>query len=124
MRGNLKTSTRRAIVSVAALALVAAACGDDDDSSDTTTAGTGSLIGGTVECDASSIAAGLNVPESSIENFQCDQGWAGVTYTDSSGEGQSAILEAEGQFWILKDASSCEGDPPAVPAELTAYCPS
>ena len=133
----MKTTTRRAIAAVAALTLVAAACGDDDDSSDTTSAGsdttsgsntttpgTGSLIGGTVECDASSIAAGLDEPESSIENFQCDQGWAGVTYTDSSGEGQSAILEAEGQFWILKDASSCEGDPPAVPSELTAYCPT
>ncbi len=123
MPATMKTSTRRAIIAVAAMALVVAACSDDDDSSDTT-AGTGSLIGGTVECDASSIAAGLDVPESSIENFQCDEGWAGVTYTDSGGEGQSAVLEAEGQFWILKDVSSCEGDPPAVPSELLAYCPS
>ncbi len=131
MRLNTKTTTRRAIVAIAAFSLVAAACGDDDNSSDTTSAGsdtttpsTGSAIGGTVECDASSLAAGLDVDESSIENFDCTQGWAGVTYTDSSGEGQSAVLEAEGQFWILKDASACEGDPPALPSELSAYCPS
>ncbi|MEO1057112.1 MAG: hypothetical protein AAFY28_09385 [Actinomycetota bacterium] len=131
MRLITKTTTRRAIVAIAAFSLVAAACGDDDSSSDTTSAGSGtttpssgSAIGGTVECDASSLAAGLNEPESSIENFDCTQGWAGVTYTDSSGEGQSAVLEAEGQFWILKDASACEGDPPALPSELSAYCPS
>ena len=137
MRAITLTSTKRAIAAIAAVTLLAAACGDDSDSSDTTSAGSdttvssntttpsnGSTIGGTVECDASSLAAGLDVSESQIDNFDCAEGWAGVTYTDSSGEGQSAILEAEGQFWIQKGAESCEGDPPALPSELSAYCPS
>ena len=144
MRAITLTSTKRAIAAIAAVTLVAAACGDDSDSSDTTSAGSdttsagsdttassntttpsnGSTIGGTVECDASSLAAGLDVSESQIDNFDCAEGWAGVTYTDSSGDSQSAILEAEGQFWIQKGAESCEGDPPALPSELSAYCPS
>ncbi|MEM8620907.1 MAG: hypothetical protein AAGF73_14405 [Actinomycetota bacterium] len=131
MRAINLTSTKRAIAAVAVVTLVTAACGDDNDSSDTTSAGSdtttpssGSTIGGTVECDTSSLAAGLDVSDSQIVNFDCTEGWAGVTYTDSSGEGQAAILEAEGQFWIEQGDSICESDPPVVPSELSAYCPS
>jgi hypothetical protein len=85
--------------------------------------GTTPPVGGTVECDEASIAAGIGDDVASIDDFQCDQGWAGATYTNTDGLSQPAILEAEGQFWILQDWNTiCEGDTP-VPESLRVYCP-
>jgi hypothetical protein len=64
-----------------------------------------------------------------ILDLECDQGWAGAYYTDNAGLSRPAILEAEGEFWILQDWNEvCQGDPMvpgdiAVPESLRVYCP-
>ncbi|MGA9278072.1 LytR C-terminal domain-containing protein [Ilumatobacter sp.] len=80
-------------------------------------------IGGTVPCDADSIKSGIGGDVASVDSFQCDEGWAGAAYTDNDGNGSNAILEAEGQFWILQDWNTvCDGDT-QVPESLRVYCP-
>jgi LytR cell envelope-related transcriptional attenuator len=97
------------------------------DTTTTTSSGGGSTttpaVGGTVKCDEASIAAGIGDDVASISDFQCDEGWAGATYTNTQDLSQPAILEAEGQFWILQDWTTvCEGDT-QVPVSLRIYCP-
>lgn len=90
---------------------------------------TGVPGGGSATCDEESVAAGIGDDVAEILDLECDQGWAGAYYTDNAGLSRPAILEAEGEFWILQDWNEvCQGDPMvpgdiAVPESLRVYCP-
>ena len=83
-----------------------------------TTGGNNEPIGGTVECSESALRAGLEGFTDeivSVDSFECQDGWAVVFLavdggTDDPGDTVAgvAVLEAEGQFWILKaQAPTC-----------------
>lgn len=76
-----------------------------------------SLIGGMADCDQAALAdtaEGVIAPDQkveSIDGFGCADGWAyafvSVGPADGSGTGgytMTMIFEAEGQFWVPKDA--------------------
>jgi hypothetical protein len=85
--------------------------------------------GGTATCDEASVAAGIGDDVADVFDLECVDGWAAAFWTDSAGISRPAILEAEGQSWILQDwFAVCEGDPMvpgdiAVPESLRVYCP-
>ena len=85
--------------------------------------------GGTATCDEASVAAGIGDDVADVFDLECVNGWAAAFWTDNAGISRPAILQAEGQFWILQDwFAVCEGDPMvpgdiAVPEPLRVYCP-
>ena len=89
-----------------------------------TTGGNDEPIGGTVECSESAIRAGLEgfpVRIVSVNGFECQDGWAVVDLAVDGGTDDPdytvadvAVLEAEGQFWILKDRVEVCGSIPEI----------
>lgn len=83
----------------------------------TTTAGAGGTtlpaVGGTVKCDKASISKALEGIDGlvGIEDFACADGWA-YALVDTDGYTETVVLEAEGQFWILKDRNDVCGTGP------------
>ena len=86
--------------------------------------GTDEPIGGTVECSESALRAGLEgfpVEIVSVNGFECQDGWAVVDLAVDGGTDDPeytvadvAVLEAEGQFWILKDRVDVCGSIPEI----------
>ena len=89
-----------------------------------TTGGNDEPIGGTVECSESALRAGLEgfpVRIVSVGSFQCQDGWAVVNLAVDGGTDDPeytvadiGVLEAEGQFWILKDRVDVCGSIPEI----------
>lgn len=85
--------------------------------------------GGTAPCDAAAVAEGIGDGVADVFDLECVDGWAAAFWTDDAGVSRPAILEAEGQSWILQDwFAVCAGDPTvpgdiAVPESLRRYCP-
>lgn len=134
----------RRLIAVTLVGASLMACGSSgDDGSSTETATTGSPAttaapvpstevpdgDGTATCDEASVAAGIGDDVAEVFDLECVEGWAAAFWTDNAGVSRPAILEAEGQFWILQDwFAVCEGDPMvpgdiAVPEPLRLYCP-
>ncbi len=91
------------IALVGAAALVLSAC--SSDSSDET------MVGGMAECtDAvmqEAVAGVYGEGNFEVSDYKCEDGWAYVATNPADGETaapQMFIFEAEGQFWIPKDA--------------------
>lgn len=86
--------------------------------------GTDEPIGGTVECSESALRAGLEgfpVEIVSVNGSECQDGWAVVDLAVDGGTDDPeytvadvAVLEAEGQFWILKDRLDVCGSIPEI----------
>jgi hypothetical protein len=147
---------RRTVVTIAGLALATvslAACSSSSSTDKSAEAApSGSMVGGMTECtkeavqpavDAAAKAMGAdNVM--SIEDLQCADGWAvasgilGTAAQAGATDGPAGaptlfIFEAEGQFWIPKNAADVCGTPfpptgdkaPAdalIPASLFSAC--
>ncbi len=85
--------------------------------------------GGTAPCDPASVAAGIGDDVAEVLDLECVDGWAAAMYTDNEGLTRPAILQAEGDRWVLQDWNEvCAGDPTvpgdiAVPESLRKYCP-
>lgn len=89
-------------------------------------AASASLVGGTAVCDEPSLRAaiegaysaeGADVAVLAIDEFTCEDGWA-VVFADTGQTEEDAVtvtevLEAEGQFWIVKDRMDVCGTPAA-----------
>jgi hypothetical protein len=88
------------------VALASAGCGSDSsDNADKS-------VGGMVECTESAVLEGLDYEVDGVISLECDDGWAVVfvATTDSAGSyDTNEVLEAEGQFWILKDSADVCG---------------
>lgn len=111
-----------------AAALVLAGCSSDSSESSSDT-----MVGGMTECTDAAMQEAVGAVYSAggfeITGYKCEDGWAYVT-TDPAGGEMSApqmfIFQAEGQFWIPKDAVAvcgtfADGSYPAdaaVPASL------
>ena len=122
------TSTRRIAALLATLAVAGTAgltaCSSSDDATGTAPAAsaTASLVGGTAVCDEASLRSALEASYSEagsgtkllrINEFECSDGWA-VVFPDIGTNEDDAItvtevLEAEGQFWIVKDRTDVCG---------------
>ena len=84
-----------------------------------TTGGNDEPVGGTVECSESAVRAGLEGVDyeiADIFSLNCNRGWALVGISAKFGEDDpvdiTEVLEAEGQFWILKNKNDvCGSDP-------------
>jgi hypothetical protein len=123
-------STRRIAALLAALAITSTtaltACSSSDDAT-TTQASTpasaeASLVGGTAVCDEASLrsaieesysAAGSDTKLLRVNDFQCSEGWA-VVFPDVGTNEEDAVtvtevLQAEGQFWLVKDRTDVCG---------------
>jgi len=134
------------LVAVAALAAIAAGglagCSSSSSSSEESAAPASaapaaqeSMVGGTAACDEAAFtqamddqlaAEGNGEKLFSIDDFQCEDGWAVVFPTVGSDEENAytitAVFEAEGQFWIPKDRMEVCGtqnmdDPTAYPTD-------
>jgi len=86
---------------------------------DDTTGGNDEPVGGTVECSESAVRAGLEGVDyeiADIFSLNCNNGWALVGISAKfGGDGPVDIfevLEAEGQFWILKNKGDVCGSEP------------
>lgn len=124
-----------AVVVVLLGSLGIAGCSSSTESSASSPAPTESVIGGTATCDEASLRAAVEAamtesdPSMSIffvDGFECADGWAVIFPTIGTTEENSVtvteVLQAEGQFWLVKDrAEVCgtpvDGDPTAVPAD-------
>jgi hypothetical protein len=99
------------LISVLSLG-VAAGCGSDDDPSTDN-----GMVGGMATCDAESLLAAVSAGAppnitytvTADDPFECADGWA-VLFPDEINADDpemsftfTAVLEAEGQFWIPKD---------------------
>lgn len=122
------TSTRRLAALLATLAVAGtaglAACSSSDDATSAAPAAsaTASLVGGTAVCDEASLRSALEASYSEagsdtklmrINEFECSDGWA-VVFPDIGTNEEDAVtvtevLEAEGQFWIVKDRTDVCG---------------
>jgi hypothetical protein len=123
-----------------ALALTLTACGSSSSSTASTSsaaastaaaspaassAASPSVVGGMTTCDNDTISKAVTalLANSSngmkldkIEALNCSDGWAAPAVTVSNAEGQGAmtetlIFQAEGQFWVPKDANAVCGTP-------------
>jgi hypothetical protein len=119
------------------------ACSTSDEATTTASPST-SLVGGTAVCDEASLrsaieasyrAEGSDMALLRVNEFECSDGWA-VVFPDVGTNEENAVtvtevLEAEGQFWLVKDREAVCGtvsvDAPAtrpddaqVPADLWA----
>jgi hypothetical protein len=102
---------KSALVGIALLgaaSLVLAGCSSDstDDAS----------VGGMAECSDTAIAEAVNADPAFadyvVNDYKCDSGWAYASADPAEGEmGAPAmmIFEAEGQFWIPKNAADVCG---------------
>jgi hypothetical protein len=120
-----------AVLALGALGLVACSSGSDASGSSSSP----SVIGGTATCDEASLRSAVEaaMKESdpsmqilSVDGFQCADGWAVIFPTIGTTEEDAVtvtdVLQAEGQFWLVKDrqevcGTPVEGDPTAVPAD-------
>ena len=115
---------KRTAVAASILALVGVTalvgCSNSSTSSETTTAASASAqaVGGTAVCDEASLRTALedDIAASTdakaekiydIADIQCDEGWA-VAFPDVGDTAEHAVtitqvLQAEGQFWLVKD---------------------
>jgi hypothetical protein len=96
------------IALVGAAALVLSAC--SSDSSDE------GMVGGMAECTDSAmqeaVAGVYGEGNFEISGYKCEDGWAYAATDPADGEmgaPQMFIFEAEGQFWIPKDAATVCG---------------
>ena len=101
----MTTRPMRLILAAAALVLVVAACSDDSDSSSDTTEQP-PISTGIAACDDADIEAAIP-PGSTLDSYECDQGWAAISYTTDGGSEVTSAYQAEGQFWI---AMPCDAD--------------
>ena len=65
-----------------------------------------------VECTESAVLEGLDYEVDEVISLECDDGWAVISFatTDSAASyDENEVLEAEGQFWILKDRADVCG---------------
>lgn len=115
----MSPSVRRTLIALAvpAVAAVALVGCSSSDSGDSTASASPSLIGGTTECNETTITeAATTAAEAeqqklvTLNGFQCADGWAVADATvgpsDGSTDGEidvTMVFEAEGQFWIPKD---------------------
>lgn len=125
---------RSAVAVILALgALGLAACSSGSTASESSASP--SVIGGTAACDEASLRSAVEaaLKESqpdlsilSVDGFQCADGWAVIFPTIGTTEEDAVtvtdVLQAEGQFWLVKDrqevcGTPVEGDPTAVPAD-------
>ena len=91
----------------------------------TTSGGSGTTppaVGGTVKCDEASISKALEGVDGlvGIEDYACADGWA-YAFVDTDEYTETVVLQAEGQFWILKDRVDVCGTGPddaEVPASI------
>lgn len=122
-------------MSIALGTLGLAACSSSSDSSASSPAASESVIGGTATCDEatlrSAVEAALAESDSemtvlTVDGFQCSDGWAVIFPTVGTNEETAVtvteVLQAEGQFWLVKDrqevcGTTDENDPAAVPAD-------
>ncbi len=126
--------TRRIAALLATLALTGTAgltaCSSSDDATTTPASAAASpeasLVGGTAVCDEASLRAAIEASyaESSPDtkvlragDFQCSEGWA-VVFPDIGSNEEDAVtvtevLQAEGQFWLVKDRMDVCGTPNA-----------
>lgn len=122
------TGTRRIAALLATLAmagtagLTACSSSDDPTTAPADASATASLVGGTAVCDEASLrapieasfsAAGSDMMVLRASDFQCSDGWA-VVFPDIGTNEEDAVtvtevLEAEGQFWIVKDRTDVCG---------------
>ena len=88
------------------VAMASAGCGSDSsDNADKS-------VGGMVECTESAVLEGLDYEVDEVISLECDDGWAVISFatTDSAASyDENEVLEAEGQFWILKDRADVCG---------------
>ncbi len=105
---------------IGAAALVLTGCSSDS--------GSGEAVGGMTECtDASmqeAVAGVYGDGNFEVSGYKCADGWAYVSTDPEDGEQaapQMFIFEAEGQFWIPKDAAAVCGtyEDGTYPADAT-----
>ena len=121
---------------VPVIALVFTACGGSDEATPQNEGNGSGMVGGMVECDASSIQDGVDawakafgggekttLPDDASA-YRCADGWA-VAFPETGPKDVAVtvtvVLEAEGQFWIPKDRSKVCGETAAdsqVPESL------
>ncbi len=129
---------KRTILALSAVALLAgattAACSSGSSSESAPTA-SGSMVGGPSVCDNETISAaitgqleaeGEGLSLFALDGLTCADGWAVAMPTIGAEEANAvtttAILQAEGQFWLPKDhAAACgtqdDNDLAAYPAD-------
>lgn len=101
----------------------------------TPVAGDPSLIGGMVTCTqgalSDAVQGGMGKGEElvSVNSFRCADGWAVAEVTVGDGKGHDydtvVVLEAEGQFWILKDrGKACGTDNGQMTRPVDAQIPA
>ena len=130
----MNTNTVRVISAslLAAAAVLLAACGSSDSASTVASATTSTLgkpIGGMTTCDQATIekaaadfseankyAKSTLVPEDG-QLFHCADGWA-TAAVDTGTTTMTVIWQAEGQFWIPKDAAKVCPEPSPVPKAI------
>ena len=79
-------------------------------------------VGGTVKCDRESLTTANENSDpyfATLDDWNCDQGWAVTFITDKDGIFGNPVFIAEGQFWIPAPAGFCgtinPDDPTAIP---------
>ena len=79
-------------------------------------------VGGTVKCDRESLTTANQNSDptfKTLDNWECDQGWALTFTSDQDGIVANPVFVAEGQFWIPAPAGYCgtinPDDPTTVP---------
>jgi hypothetical protein len=128
----------RAAAAVLVLALGSlgiAGCSSSGESAASSPAPTESVIGGTATCDEATLRAAVEaaMKESdpsmsifSVDGVECADGWAvlfpTIGTTEENAVTVTEVLQAEGQFWLVKDrqevcGTPVDGDPTAVPAD-------
>jgi hypothetical protein len=130
---NHRSATVAAVLLLGSLGL--AGCSSSGESTASSPAPTESVIGGTATCDEATLQAAVEaaMAESdsdmkvlSVDGFECADGWAVIFPTVGTTEENAVtvteVLQAEGQFWLVKDrqevcGTPVEGDPTAVPAD-------
>lgn len=129
-----KTSVALAALALSTVALTAACSSSSGSSSAASSAASpaasSSMVGGMATCDDTTItaeiekeleAAGEGVKLWGLDGLNCADGWATVQPTVGKTEGEAVtetvIFQAEGQFWIPKnamDVCGTQGDDPSV----------
>lgn len=126
--------TRRITALLATLAIAGTAgltaCSSGDDATTTPASAAASpdasLVGGTAVCDEASLRSAIEASYSEagsdtkllrVNDFQCSEGWA-VVFPDIGTNEEDAVtvtevLQAEGQFWLVKDRMDVCGTPKA-----------
>ncbi len=105
------TTRRSLFLLLAGICALGVACSDDSESSSGTTEQP-FISTGVAQCNDDEIAAAL--PEgTTLDSYECAEGWAAITFADADGTEHTEAYQAEGQFWIAMPCDA-EGIPDSI----------